>query len=82
MELLDLLESKVTDMLGAMENLRAENSRLAEELAALAVSRDEIVALLEEENKNLSDALAEERRIKEAVLARIDGVLAKLGGQN
>ena len=71
MELLDLLEQRVSALVTDMEVLRKENDKLREEASVG-------LAVLAEENAYLKHALEEEQQIKGAVLKRIDGLLQRL----
>lgn len=71
MELLDLLENRVTSLLAQLESLREENRTLREEV-------DNGLAALAEENRTLKEALGQERSVKDAVLGRIDSLLTTL----
>lgn len=71
MELLDLLEQRITDLIAQLENLREENKTLREEI-------DNGLAALAEENRTLKEALEQEREVKETVRGRIDMLLAQL----
>jgi len=71
MDPIDLLEAKLDELLKNYAQLKEEKERLAAELQS---GRNE----LEEENVRLKRELEEERSNKEAVLARIDGLLQKL----
>ena len=74
MELLDLLENRISNLLGRLELLESENRRLDEELKQ---GRDALLA----ENQSLKAALDEERNNKAIVLRRIDALLARLKDQ-
>ncbi|MBZ2172616.1 cell division protein ZapB [Nitratidesulfovibrio sp. SRB-5] len=74
MELIDLLETRVTALLSQLETLREENSRLREEVEGG-------LSALAEENRILKEALDEERTVKDAVLTRIDALLLRLKDQ-
>lgn len=74
MELIDLLETRVTALLSQLETLREENSRLREEVEGG-------LSALVEENRILKEALEEERTVKDAVLTRIDALLLRLRDQ-
>ena len=71
MELLDLLENRVTSLLAQLESPREENRTLREEV-------DNGLAALAEENRTLKEALEQERSVKDAVLGRIDSLLTTL----
>ena len=74
MELLDLLENRISDLLGRLDFLETENRRLNDELTQ---GRDTLVA----ENQSLKTALDEEKDNKTVVLRRIDALLARLKDQ-
>ncbi len=74
MELLDLLENRISDLLGRLDFLETENRRLNDELTQ---GRDTLVA----ENQSLKTALDEEKDNKAVVLRRIDALLARLKDQ-
>jgi hypothetical protein len=71
MELLDLLENRMSDILERLASLESENRRLKDELMQ---GRDTLLA----ENQSLKTALEEEKDNKAVVLRRIDALLAKL----
>ena len=73
MELLDLLESRVDSLVTEIEFLRKENAKLREDASAG-------LTVLTEENNYLKRALGEEQQLKDAVLKRVDGLLARLQG--
>lgn len=74
MELLNLLEERVQALVAQTERLRDENRRL--ELA----SSEGLQSLhgLQEENRLLKESLAQEQRLKDEVLERIDALLERL----
>ncbi len=74
MELIDLLETRVTALLSQLETLREENRSLREEVEGG-------LSALAEENRALREALEEERTVKDTVLARIDALLLRLKDQ-
>lgn len=74
MELLDLLENRISDLLERLERLEGENRRLNNELTQ---GRDTLLA----ENQSLKAALEEEKDNKAVVLRRIDALLARLKDQ-
>ena len=74
MELLDLLENRVTSLFTQLETLREENRRLREEV-------ESGLSTLAEENRTLKENLDEERRVKDNVLNRIDALLLRLKDQ-
>ncbi|ABB37781.1 hypothetical protein Dde_0980 [Oleidesulfovibrio alaskensis G20] len=71
MELLDRLESRIDSLLTTIEALSEENRRLKEEV-------DSGLSALADENRELKESLEQERTTREAVLARMDNLLAKL----
>ena len=73
MELLDLLESRVDSLVTELEFLRKENAKLRTDVSAS-------LAAITEENSYLKQALAEEQKLKDAVLQRVDGLLSRLQG--
>ncbi len=74
MELLDLLENRVTGLMAEVDRLRAENSRLREDV----VTAESLLATSEEEKRALKESLTQEQQVKDAVLQRIDGLLQRL----
>jgi cell division septum initiation protein DivIVA len=74
MELLDLLENRISDLLERLESLESENKRLKGELMQ---GRDTLLA----ENQSLKTALEDEKNNKAVVLRRIDVLLSKLKDQ-
>ena len=74
MELLDLLENRVTGLMAEVDRLRAENSRLREDV----VAAESLLATSEEEKRALKESLTQEQQVKDAVLQRIDGLLQRL----
>ena len=70
-ELLDLLEERVTSLLGEVDAVRRENARLRRDLTEKA-------GLLAEENATLKEALAQERTARENAANRIDSLLQRL----
>ena len=73
MELLDLLESRVGSLVTEIEFLRKENTKLREDTSTG-------LAALMEENSYLKQTLEGEQQLKDAVLKRVDGLLARLQG--
>lgn len=71
MELLDLLESRIIELLTQLETIRAENTALK---AALAQAE-----ILREESEALRAALAAETALRDEVAGRIDGLVTRLG---
>lgn len=70
MELLTQLEERIGVLLSRMDSLTAENAELK--------ARLEGSFSIEEENKKLKEAVAEERRKNELALGRVDAILARL----
>lgn len=74
MELLDLLEQRVSALLVKLDALAAENASLkqaqAQELSALA-----------DENKALHDELEKERTRNNTALTRIEALVERIKGQ-
>lgn len=71
METLVRLEERIDSLLARMRGLEDENRRLKREV-------DQALTEMEAENRRLKEELERERSGKEAVLSRIDGLLAKL----
>ncbi|MEW5774066.1 MAG: cell division protein ZapB [Thermodesulfobacteriota bacterium] len=71
METLARLEQRIDTLLARMRGLEDENKRLKREI-------DQALTEIEAENRRLREELERERSGKEAVLSRIDGLLAKL----
>ena len=71
MELLDLLESRVDSLVAEIKALRKENAKLRTDASSN-------FAAVAEENSYLKQALEEERKLKDAVLQRVDGLLSRL----
>lgn len=71
METLARLEERIDTLLARMHSLEDENKRLKREI-------DQALTEIEAENRRLKEELERERSGKEAVLSRIDGLLAKL----
>ena len=67
MELLDLLENRVTGLMAEVDRLRAENSRLREDV----VTAESLLATSEEEKRALKESLTQEQQVKDAVLQRL-----------
>lgn len=74
MELLNLLEERVQALVTQTERLRAENHRLE---SASSEGQGALHAL-QEENRMLKESLAQEQRLKDEVLERIDALLERL----
>lgn len=70
-ELLDLLEERVTALLGEVRSLRLENNQLRRDLA-------DKIAPLTEENASLKEALDQEQTTRETAARRIDALLRRL----
>lgn len=71
METLVRLEERIDSLLARMRALEDENKRLKREV-------DQALTEMETDNRRLREELERERSGKEAVLSRIDGLLAKL----
>lgn len=67
---LEVLESRITDLLRQLEDLREENRTLRETSIGLADLR--------EENRALHEALTNEQRAREEIDGRIDALLARI----
>ena len=67
MELLDLLETRVVELLGQIDSLREQNRTLQEQNTALG-----------EENRTLKESLDQELRIKVEVNGRINTVISTI----
>ncbi|WP_022655213.1 cell division protein ZapB [uncultured Desulfovibrio sp.] len=74
MELLEQLESRVTELLDRLDRLAAENVRLRAESSAIVAEK----AVLEEENRKLHDALTQEEHLRVEALKRIDALLRRI----
>lgn len=74
MELLEQLESRVTELLDKLDRLEAENVRLRSESSAVVAEK----AVLEEENRKLRDALTQEEHLRVEALKRIDALLRRI----
>lgn len=70
MELLDLLEQRVSDLLDEMVSLRVENRRLREDVAA---SQHKTIEIAE-----LQQKLEQERQVREQALSRVDALLRRI----
>ncbi len=70
MELLDILEQRVTDLLTEITALREENRRLHEDAA---VARRHAEGMAE-----LQQTLEHERGLREQALARVDALLRRI----
>lgn len=70
MELFDLLENRVVELLGQIDNLNEETRTLRETAVGLAELR--------EENRALKEALEQEKRTREEINGRIDTLLATI----
>lgn len=71
MELVEVLEGRINTLLEQVSELRKENATLREETVHGRSS-------LEEEVQELKDQLRKEQALKQAVLAKIDGLLKNL----
>ena len=67
---LEALESRITDLLRQLEELREENRTLRETSIGLADLR--------EENRALHEALTNEQRAREEIDGRIDALLVRI----
>ena len=74
MELLEQLESRVTELLDRLDRLGAENVRLRDDSCAIVAEK----AVLEEENHKLRDALTQEEHLRVEALKRIDALLRRI----
>ncbi len=74
MELLDLLEDRITTLVAELEQLRNAHKATLSELEAVSTAR----AALEEENRALKETLTKEEEVKDAVSQRIDRMLSQL----
>ena len=74
MELLEQLESRVTELLDKLDRLGAENVPLRAEYPAVVAEK----AVLEEENRKLRDALTQEEHLRVEALKRIDALLRRI----
>lgn len=70
MELLDLLETRVVDLIHELQSLRSENEQLR------AASGD--IENLRLENRRLQEALDFEKQVKAQIDGRIDALLANV----
>lgn len=74
MEALERLELSIDNLLSCLANLRQENVRLQEELAALAQDRQKLA----EENHTLRQNLENELRLREDALGRVEALIQKV----
>lgn len=74
MEALERLEASIDSLLTCVDNLRQENGRLREELAALAQDRQNLA----EENTTLRQNLENELRLREEALSRVESLIRKV----
>ena len=74
MEAFAKLESHITELLTRLDTLKAENARLRAEAENVATGR----TALEEENRRLTAALAQEESLRNEVLQRVDSLLQKI----
>ena len=68
MELLDLLETRIVDLIHELQAVRKENELLRTASGSIEA--------LQEENKRLQDAVQAERQVKAEIDNRIDVLLA------
>lgn len=74
MELLDLLEKRISTLMMELTQLRHENGRIREELSAANV----LCAQQQGEITILKEALVQEGQLKDTVLERIEFLLQRL----
>ena len=74
MEAFTKLESQITELLTRLDTLKAENVRLRAEAEKSVMGR----TALEEENRRLTAALAQEESLRNEVLQRVDNLLQKI----
>ena len=74
MEAFTKLETQITELLTRLDTLKAENTRLRAEADNVTAGR----AALEEENRRLTAALAQEESLRNEVLQRVDNLLRKI----
>ena len=74
MELLDLLEDRITTLVAELEQLRNAHKATLAELESVSAAR----AALDEENRALKETLTQEEAVKETVSQRIDKMLSQL----
>ena len=74
MEAFAKLESHITELLTRLDTLKAENARLRAEAEHTVAGR----TALEEENRRLTAALAQEESLRNEVLRRVDSLLQKI----
>ena len=74
MEAFAKLESHITELLTRLDTLKAENARLRAEAENSVMGR----TALEEENRRLTAALAQEESLRNEVLRRVDSLLQKI----
>ena len=68
MELLELLERRVSELLQNLHSLREENARLS--------ASCEVITKMREENRLLTEELERERALRKEIDTRIDKLLA------
>ena len=74
MELLDLREERVLDLVNETCRMRVEYRRMMQDTSGQTAE----VQALREENRILKESLAQEQKIKDEVLQRIDTLLERL----
>lgn len=74
MELLDLLEDRITTLVTELNQLRSVHKDTLAELETVRIAR----SALEEENRALKETLTQEEAVKEDISQRIDTMLSKL----
>ena len=74
MEAFAKLETHIAELLTRLDTLKAENARLRAEAENSAAGR----TALEEENRRLTAALAQEESLRNEVLRRVDNLLQKI----
>lgn len=74
MELLDLLEKRISTLMEELAHLRHENGQLREELSATHAT----YAQQQAEVASLKEALVQEGQLKDTVLERIEFLLQRL----
>lgn len=74
MELLDLLEKRISTLMIELTQLRQENGRISEEFSAA----NALCAQQQGEIASLKEALVQEGQLKDTVLERIEFLLQRL----
>lgn len=74
MELLDLLEDRITTLISELEQCRSEHKNTLEELESVTAARDE----LEEENRTLKESLEQQQNVQEEIGQRVDHLLTMM----